>query len=139
MPPRLLFGCLACLPALMGCVQPLMKDVPIRSAALGTGRVQTFQQILVENPGSSERIGEAFLYGGVMGVAGAAITENDIGTSHLQHYKVLLNDGQTLEVNSFSVVAVNDCVTITPLPGVSHVIVERVDASRCENQTMQQP
>lgn len=77
-------------------------------------------------------MGEAALYGGLLGVAGAAITEDDIGKSSLRQYEAVLPDGKILEVRSFSIATVNDCVTITPLPGANHVIVERVDAGRCK-------
>lgn len=124
--------------ALVSCA-PVENSHPPAITQVATGKVVTVADAVGETGESQAgRVAVGFLAGGLAGAAIAGNTEKDIGQSRLFQYTLLMTDGSTSSVRSFSIVAVDDCVKVTKIGDKAELVLERTNVVVCSTAAAQQ-
>lgn len=114
--------------ALAACETPLVKENRPTATSVGTGRVVSVNEIAAQVGDDPEtRALSGFVNGGLVGM----VVASEGGKAKVRLYELRMNDGWNIEVRSFSVVTVGQCVGVVALSGSSERVLERLAPTDC--------
>jgi hypothetical protein len=113
---------------LAACDKPLIKETRPTATSIGTGRVVSVNEISAQvGDDQGTRATTGFVNGGLVGMMMAS----EGGKAKVRVYALRMNDGRDIEVRSFSVADIGQCVGVVEMSGSLERVLERLAANDC--------
>jgi len=105
---------------------PLQNTTTTTTERLGKAIVLSARPITVSTGDSKTKdVAVGLITGGVVGLIIATREEDSLGAATKQAYELRMSDGTLTTVQSFSIMAANDCVLLSRLASNREVVLER--------------